>query len=117
LIKGSEGAEVYKGLPQPLDSEEIIEKHRYSVFYQTHLELFLRDMGVDTLIITGLHSNICAQTTSRDGFQRDFKIVFVSDGTAANPPVLHEAGCLEIMVAFGRVLSTDEVMQEIKSNS
>ena len=115
LIRGSDGAKIYEGLPRPLDSEVLIEKHRYSAFYQTDLELHLRNMGIDTLFITGLNSNICCQTTARDGFMRDFKIVMVSDGTAAQPAELHEPGLLEILVAFGRVLSSDEVIQEVKS--
>ncbi len=114
LVKGKAGAKIYEGLPQPLDSEVVIEKHRYSAFFQTDLELHLRRLGVDTLIITGMHTNICCQTTARDGFMRDFKIVFVSDGVASFTPELHKAGLVDIAVAFGRVLSSDEVIKELK---
>jgi len=113
LVKGKAGAEIYDGLPRPLDSEVVIEKHRYSAFFQTDLELHLRRLGVDTLIITGMHTNICCQTTARDGFMRDFKIVFVSDGVASFTPELHKAGLVDIAVAFGRVLSTEEVIKEM----
>lgn len=113
LVKGREGAKIYDELPQPLDSEVVIEKHRYSAFFQTDLELHLRALGVDTLIITGMHTNICCQTTARDGFMRDFKIVFVSDGVASFTPELHRAGLVDISVAFGRVMSPAEVIDEI----
>jgi len=115
LVKGKPGARIYEGLPQPLESEILIEKHRYSAFYQTDLELHLRSLGVDTLIITGMHTNICCQTTARDGFMRDFKIVLVSDGVASFTPELHNAGLVDIAVAFGRVLSTDEVIKELST--
>ncbi len=113
LVKGKAGARIYEGLPQPLDSEVVIEKHRYSAFFQTDLELHLRRLGVDTLIITGMHTNICCQTTARDGFMRDFKIVFVSDGVASFTPELHQAGLVDIAVAFGRVLSSEQVIKEL----
>ena len=113
LVKGKAGAKIYDGLPQPLDSEIVIEKHRYSAFFQTDLELHLRRLGVDTLKITGMHTNICCQTTARDGFMRDFKIVFVSDGVASFTLELHKAGLVDIAVAFGRVLSADEVIREL----
>ncbi len=113
LVKGKAGARIYDSLPQPLDSEIVIEKHRYSAFFQTDLELHLRRLGVDTLIITGMHTNICCQTTARDGFMRDFKIVFVSDGVASFTPELHKAGLIDIAVAFGRVMNSVEVIQEL----
>jgi len=115
LVKGTHGAQIYDELPQPLPTEIVIEKHRYSAFYQTDLELHLRTMGIKTLIITGMHTNICCQTTARDGFMRDFQIAYVSDAVTSFTQELHQAGLIDILVAFGRVCDTEQVIDELQS--
>lgn len=115
LVKGTPGAQIHDKLPQPLLEEIVIEKHRYSAFYQTDLELHLRTMGVKTLIITGMHTNICCQTTARDGFMRDFQIAYVSDAVTSFTKELHQAGLIDILVAFGRVCGTQQIINELQS--
>lgn len=115
LVKGTKGAQIYEGLPQPLPTEMVIEKHRYSAFFQTDLELHLRTIGTKTLIITGMHTNICCQTTARDGFMRDFQIAYVSDAVTSFTEELHKNGLIDILVAFGRVVDTQQLMDELGS--
>ena len=71
------GAEFYKVAPQ--ESDFIATKHRFSGFVGTDLELVLRARGIETLLMTGCASNVCVETTARDGFNRDFRIIFVED--------------------------------------
>jgi ureidoacrylate peracid hydrolase len=81
LLAGTEDVEFYKEI-EPREGDVIIEKRRYSAFYGTELDLVLRCRGIDTLIIGGLATNICCECTARDARIRDYKVIFLSDGTA-----------------------------------
>ena len=61
----------------------IIEKRTYSSFFETGLDLLLRDMGVKTLYIAGLHTNMCNRHTAADAFFRGYKVVALQDGEEA----------------------------------
>jgi nicotinamidase-related amidase len=64
------------------DRDVILNKPRYGGFHGTDLEMVLRSAGVDTVIISGIATNICCETTAREAAQRDFHVYFLSDGTA-----------------------------------
>jgi len=117
LVKGTAGVEIIDELPSPLPDEIIIEKHRYSAFFQTDLELNLRTMNIKTLLITGVHTNICCEATARDGFMRDFQIISVSDAQTAITQELHQAALISTAVAFGLVRDTQQVVNEITVSS
>ena len=81
-MKGTEGAEVILQL-EPCKGDYVFEKRTYSGFFETELDLLLREIGVDTIILTGLDTNICVQHTAADGFFRGYKIVVPEDATEA----------------------------------
>ncbi len=84
LREGTPGVELYPGLDvQPGD--EVIRKRRYSAFFGTELDLLLRNRGVEVVIIVGVATNVCCDSTARDAFFRGYKVVFLSDGTATIP--------------------------------
>ena len=87
--------------PQPGDP--IVTKHRFSAFHNTDLETILRANGIRTLVMTGVATNICVETTARDGFVRDYYIVFLSDGTATYDDSSHAATLSVIDRFFGQV--------------
>jgi len=60
-----------------------LEKPRFGAFHAAHLELLLRARGIDTLIITGIATNVFCETTAREAAVRDFRVFFLSDGTAS----------------------------------
>ena len=105
MRKGTGGQQIVSELaPEPEDI--IIHKRRFSAFYQTDLEIILRNIRgsekpVDTVIICGTVTNICCESTARDAFFRDYKVVFGSDICSANTLKAHEA-TLENMEIFGR---------------
>lgn len=115
LVKGTAGVDIITDLPAPAPHELVIEKRRYSAFFQTDLELNLRTMGVTTLVITGVNTNICCETTARDGFMRDFQVMSVADAQTSITKELHEAALISTMVAFGRVADTKQVIEELTS--
>jgi len=84
---GTWGADFYYVAPQ--SGEVVITKHRYSGFIETDLDLILRSQGIASLIMTGVASNNCVECTARDGFMKDYYIVFVDDCTAATNSTIH----------------------------
>lgn len=110
------GADWYEGFEpilgdawSPDTHEYVVTKHRYSGFWDTDLDLILRSHGITSLIMTGEATNVCVETTARDGYMRDYSIVFVSDCTATYSPAAHEATLDNMRRHFGVVVSSEEV--------
>ena len=97
--------------PQPGDI--VLDKTRYSAFYETDLEQQLRALGVDTVIVCGVTTNICVESTVRDAFFRDIRCVVPSDGTAAVTPALHEGALEDFRYGFGQVATVGEIKQAL----
>jgi len=73
-VVGTNGAEVIDEL-KPRENDYIIQKRRYSAFYETSLDLLLRELKVDTLVLTGLLTNVCVQHTAADAFFRGYDLI------------------------------------------
>lgn len=114
---GTKGVQVVDGL-KPLPNELVLEKHRYCAFYNTRLETIIRNirgLGVaDTVIITGTVTNVCCENTARSAFMRDFKVAFIGDACGGFDEASHQATLTVIDRVFGRVLTTDELIEEIE---
>lgn len=97
------------------DSDWILDKTRYSGFVPETCDLYdrLKAAGIDTLIITGTVTNCCCESTARDAMQRDFRVIFVTDGNAAHNDADHNATLANMVVLFADVMSTDEVVARI----
>jgi ureidoacrylate peracid hydrolase len=107
---GSWGADFYQVAPEP--GEVVITKYRYSGFADTNLDLVLRSQGISSLIMTGVASNNCVECTARDGFMRDYYIVFVDDCTAATNKAIHAATLANMDSLFGVVVQSTQVLAE-----
>jgi nicotinamidase-related amidase len=124
IIAGTPNVEIYDELkPQPGDL--VVAKPRYSAFYGTDLEAILRSQGIDTLIISGTVTNVCCESTTRDAFSRDYKVIFLSDGNAAGDlpdmgfgPVsaeeIQKVVLTVLAMCFAQVSSIDQVIAEIE---
>jgi nicotinamidase-related amidase len=84
---GTPGAGYYRVAPEPSDIE--IEKIRFDSFIGTDLDAQLRARGIDTVIVTGVSTDCCVDSTSRSAFQRDYDVFVVTDACAAGSPHLH----------------------------
>ena len=113
LYKGTHSFDLFSDMPAPLENEFHIVKHKYDAFHRTDLDTLLRNIGADTVIITGVTTNCCCESTARSAFEHDYKVAFTSDGTAAFEQHLHEATLGTVRELFGRVLSVDEVIREL----
>ena len=99
----------------------LLEKPRYGAFHGTDLELILRARGVDTIIVAGIATNICCDTTAREAMVRDFRVLFLSDGTATveaaglSAEAIQATTLATVQDAFGQVLSVEETIQKVAS--
>jgi ureidoacrylate peracid hydrolase len=107
---GTWGAECYAGL-QPQNGDIVITKHRYSAFLGTDLDMILRSRGIRSLLISGVGTNVCVESTLRDGYMRDYYIVLLEDCVGATNQELHQATLQNVTLHFGRVSNSKEVIK------
>jgi nicotinamidase-related amidase len=98
----------------------ILDKTRFGAFFGTDLEEILHRRGVDTLIIGGVATNVCCETTAREAMQREFRVFFLSDGTAAaamggvSAAELQRVSLATLGFLFGQVLTVEEMIEKIE---
>jgi len=112
LVRGEPGHAIIGELA-PLPGEPVIDKPGFGAFYATDLEHILRVADVSTLIIAGVTSDICVQSTLREAVDRGFDCITVGDACAAADPAVHAAmlACISGEGGIlGRVLSTATVL-------
>ena len=81
LVRGSWGAAPADGL-EPKDGDHIVEKMRMNAFFETRLDILLRGLGVDTIVVSGAWTNMSIEHTSRHGADAGYEVVVPSDGTS-----------------------------------
>lgn len=96
---------------QPEANEIVIEKTRYSAFVKTDLDAQLRELGIATLIVTGVATNVCVETTCRDGFMRDYYIAVPNDLVATMSEELHRVSLTNLKRWFATVTSSEELLR------
>jgi ureidoacrylate peracid hydrolase len=111
--EGSWGADFYSGIA-PLPSERVVIKHRYSAFINTDLNTVLKARGVQSVLVTGVATNVCVETTARDAYVFDYYVTLIEDCSAAYDPKLHRGTLENIRRHFGLVASSDEVIDTWK---
>ncbi|WP_236796266.1 cysteine hydrolase family protein [Amycolatopsis sp. GM8] len=82
LVDGGRGVEIHPDLT-PRDGEPVIKKHRYNSFYATDLEMILRGLGVETVVLTGMTTECCVLGTARGALERGFRSMVVADACAS----------------------------------
>ena len=111
LTDGNEGAELWHELDIRPD-DEITIKRRFSALIQGSSDLGerLTKAGIDTLIITGTATNVCCESTARDGFMLNYRTLMVSDANATSSDEAHNASLNALFNRFADVFTTDEVI-------
>jgi ureidoacrylate peracid hydrolase len=94
----------------PLPDEPVIVKHRYSAFINTRLDSVLRTYKIENLIMTGVSTNVCVESTARHGYMLDYNIVFLSDCTAAYSQEEHDGTLYNMRMHFGVVATSADVV-------
>lgn len=99
---GTWGAQPVEGLDESPE-DHVVTKKRFSSFHGTDLDRVLADVGVDTLVVTGVRTDFCVESTVRDAFFRDLEVVIAEDGVAGFVPDLHQASLRVMGTVFARV--------------
>ena len=109
-IEGSEESEVHGDI-EPLPAEKQVLKHRYSAFYDTDLETVLRCLKVEDLVISGIMTNLCCESTARDAYFRDLRVFFLADGTGTICEEMHIASLMNLAFGFAYITTVDEIVR------
>ncbi len=111
-IAGTEGAKVIPEL-EPEEGDYIVPKRRYSGFYGTDLEMLLRELNVDTVILTGMHAHMCVRHTAADAYYRGYNIIVPTDGVDSFTEEDYQAGLKYLKEVYGAVISdVDTITRE-----
>lgn len=110
-LEDSKGVEIVSELtPDPV-RDYVVVKRRYSGFYLTDLEVLLRGLGKNTLILTGVDTNVCVYATALDAQFRNFRVIALRDCTAGTSEEIHEAFLQNIDYVLGEVLTLGELKE------
>jgi ureidoacrylate peracid hydrolase len=105
--EGTRGAE-FVG-PQPQGGEMVFSKKRYNAFIGTGLDAALRGEGIDTLVVAGLTTECCIDSSVRDAFERDYHVFVVNDATACYEPGLHQAAIRALALNCAQIVHAADV--------
>lgn len=94
----------------PQDADYVIDKNRPSAFYATGLEPILTSLGIQDLVVCGVTTNCCVETTVRDASQRDYHTFVVGDAVAEYEQDRHEAALKSMGMLFARVVQVEDVL-------
>jgi len=115
LVRGEPGHDIVPEL-YPLKTEPVIDKPGKGAFYQTDLELMLRNRGIDTLLVAGVTTEVCVNTTVREANDRGFRCIVLGDCCASYFPEFHVAGLAMIKAQggiFGSVTASPHLLRSL----
>lgn len=113
--EGTKAVEIYDEV-KPEKGDIVIQKMRYSPFFNTDLESTLGWLGVDTVIITGTVTDCCVMMTAFDAYERDIKPITLSDCTVARDNETHGVFLRTIARVAGEVTTTADIIERLKSS-
>jgi gluconolactonase len=114
LVRGTWGAAPAEGL-EPQDGDHVVEKMRMNGFYETRLDILLRGLGVDTLIVTGAWTNMSIEHTARHGADAGYEVVVPSDGTSTTGDEWQNAALNYAMTNVAKVATCAEIKTALGS--
>jgi nicotinamidase-related amidase len=117
LIRGEAGHDIVPELA-PIAGEPVLDKPGKGAFYQTDLDLMLRNRGIETLLVCGVTTEVCVHTTVREANDRGFRCIVVGDCCGSYFPEFHEVGLRMIAAQggiFGWVANSGAVIGALKA--
>ncbi len=91
----------------------VLEKSQYDAFYKTSLLQMLKSLGITQLIITGVMTHLCCESTARSAFVNGFRVLFPIDGSAAYNAAFHKASILNLSHGFANITTIDSLINSI----
>ncbi len=107
---GDADAAFVEGFAPAGDREILLPKRRYSAFFATDLALFLREQGIDRVVVAGVKTNVCVRATVQDAFANGFAAVVPREATNSNRPHLATASLEDIDRYFGEVVPLERAL-------
>lgn len=114
--EGTWGAKVVDALDRRPEDIEVV-KRRYSGFFNTDLDLTLKDMEIDTVIVVGVVTNICVRSTVHDAFFHGYRVFVPQDCVAATGPREQESSLYDIATHFGWVTRSDDIVKALNEGA
>ena len=99
---------------KPKDGEIVLRKSKYNAFAGTDLEAELKRLAVKQLLITGVMTHLCCETTARDAFTRDLDVFVVIDGMASSSEDLHVSSLKTLVDGFAIPVTTEEALRWLR---
>lgn len=106
-IAGTEGAKVIPELNLS-DKDYVVPKRRYSGFFQTDLDILLKELGIKTVVMTGLHAHMCVRHTSADAFSLGYDVVVAKEATDSFTEEDYIGGLAYLKTCYGADAYTNE---------
>lgn len=111
-LEGSWGAEWYGDVaPAGLAHEVVITKHRFDAFQGTSLDLYLRSNGIRTVVMTGVATSGCVESTVRDAFFQDYYVVVAGDAVGEGVKERNDGSLAVMERAFAKILPSGEIAE------
>ena len=116
LAKGDAGFQIWNGL-DTRENDLYVDKTRYSAFIgdSSGIETMLSERGIDTLILCGVTTNVCVESTARDAMMLNYRALIAADACAANSETLHTASLNTFYLNFGDVQATDDIIARLEN--
>jgi gluconolactonase len=114
LVRGTWGAAPADGL-EPQDGDHVVEKMRMNGFYDTRLDILLRGLGADTIIVSGAWTNMSIEHTARHGADAGYEVVVPSDGTSTTGDEWQNAALNYAMTNVAKVATCAEIKSALGS--
>jgi gluconolactonase len=114
LVRGTWGAAPAEGL-EAQDGDHVVEKMRMNGFYETRLDILLRGLGADTILITGAWTNMSIEHTARHGADAGYEVVVASDGTSTTGEEWQNAALNYAMTNVAKVATCAEIKSALGS--
>ena len=111
-IKGTWGSDFIEELrPNEEKGDYVVQKRRHSGFTYTDLDLYLREEKIDTVVVTGVWTNVCVRSTASEALYHTYNVIALSDCCASANEEMHQAG-LRDMGLFAEIMTTDQYIKE-----
>lgn len=108
VLEGSEGSEFSE--IRPAEQDEVIVKHNYCCFHQTELEPYLQGRQIKTLIVVGVKTNACIDTTIRTAYHKGYFVVVPTECVASDDKLAHQKTLENVERYFGDVVGLKDVL-------
>jgi len=117
ILDGTTDSEIIQEIQgQVTGPDEMVEKNTYSAFNKTRLQENLEKIGVKEVIVIGVMTNLCCETTAREAFIKGFRVFFSTDATATFNEELHEATLMNLAFGFAYLVDCDKLRRSLLGN-